>query len=97
LVKYKIVIGSLILSSFVSANELWKNNPYNWDNNKYNFNNSKYNWNNSKYNWDNNLYNLNSTRIIRGLDGKPTGYAVPKLNGFNYFNLEGIRNGYSNE
>ena len=76
MIQYKILIGGLILSSFVSANELWKNNPYNWDNNK---------------------YNLNSTRIIRGLDGKPTGYAVPKLNGFNYFNFEGIRNGYSNE
>ena len=92
-----LIISSILISHCVFAEGLWKNNPYNWDNSKYNFNNSKYNWNNNKYNWENNPRNLNSNRIIRGLDGKATGYAVPKLNGFNYFNLEGERNGYINE
>jgi hypothetical protein len=60
-----------------------------------NWDNSSLNWDNNSLNWDNNSNNWDSNRIIRNPDGNATGYAVPKADGgINYFNLDGVREGY---
>lgn len=81
--------------SFAHADGFWDSSPYNWENNSLNWDNSSFNWENNSLNWDNSPSNWNSNRIIRNTDGDATGYAVPKIDGgVNYFNLDGIREGY---
>ena len=93
-VKYLIL---LLFIYTVHAENRWKDSPYNWQNNKFNWDNSAFKWENSPLNYNNSPLNWNSNRIIRDTQGIPKGYAVPKLKGFNYFNLDGAREGYLNE
>ena len=91
--KSKIIL--LLLSTSVYADGPWESSPYNWENNSLNWDNSSLNWDNNSLNWDNSPNNWDSNRIIRNTDGDATGYAVPKTGGgINYFNLDGIREGY---
>jgi hypothetical protein len=94
------IVGFVILLlvigiSFAQADGPWESSPYNWENNSLNWDNSSLNWDNNSLNWDNNSNNWDSNRIIRNPDGNATGYAVPKADGgINYFNLDGVREGY---
>lgn len=94
MMKIFYIIISIVYSSSVLA-DAWESSPYNWENNFLNWDNSSTNWENNPNNWDNNSNNWNSNRVIRDNNGNATGYAVPKENGgTNYFNLDGIREGY---
>jgi hypothetical protein len=97
----KAYIATLIIAlvaiaiSFAHADGPWESSPYNWENNSLNWDNSSLNWDNNSLNWDNSPNNWDSNRIIRNTDGDATGYAVPKTGGgINYFNLDGVREGY---
>ena len=85
----------ILFCGFAHADGFWDSSPYNWENNSLNWDNSSFNWENNSLNWDNSPSNWNSNRIIRNTDGDATGYAVPKIDGgVNYFNLDGVREGY---
>ena len=73
----------------------WDASPKNWKNSPYNYDNSELNFKNSQSNYLNQKANVNRINIVNLL-GIVTGYVVKKTDGgWNYFDNDGKRIGYS--
>ena len=91
----KKLLVALILTSTLSANELYEASPENWSNSEHNWDNSSNDWDNSPHNWDNSPDNIYSDTLIRDNSGDVTGYAVTNDEGTtNIYDLDGNRDGY---
>jgi hypothetical protein len=92
--KLAIALGLAMFTTSVSAND-WDSSPNNWKNSPNNWENSPNNWQNSPHNWQNSPNKYGNDRIMRGVDGEPSGYVVPKNGGgVNFYDFEGNRRGY---
>lgn len=84
--------------SFIAYSEdtiPWDASPLNWKNSQYNYVNSPRNFVNSVSNFENKEENPNRINIVNLL-GSVTGYVIIKEDGgWNYFDNDGTRIGYS--
>lgn len=95
--KILIVVASVAVMATVSHAQVTpvENSVYEFANSPYNFANSPYNYANSPYNFNNSAYNLYAKNALYDAQGNRVGYSTTTdQNVTNYYNNQGVRQGY---